>query len=236
MKQFVKIVEYIQNEYINSENIIGWRFLASSYERLNKNNGILLITMNPGGKEIPQNHSVDSCENGCSYLVESWNGYLPGEAPLQKQVQLLFKDIGEILNENYFNLINNALIGYYIPFRSPTFKELKNSKNALKIAKNLWTDILFDLIPKVIITFDKQTYKDVSEIYLIKFNYKLTKKARISIGWGDYCAEIITIVKSNTKISIIRFPHPSRFAIFGRKQSSNGINMILSQAFEKEST
>lgn len=121
MSFFDELIEEIKTEYANNANDISWRFLSGSKETLVSNNSILLISFNPGGDFDLPDHPKESCENGHAYLVETWkSNQKPGCSPLQKQFQLLFKEIANILNvENYEELLNHSVTACFVPFRSP---------------------------------------------------------------------------------------------------------------------
>ena len=128
MNLFQELIEDIKIEYKTNPNKLGWRFLHTSKKTLEKNHQILLITLNPGGK-IPDDHPIESCENGSAYLSESWRGKKPGTAKLQVQIQLLFRGIANNLGiEDYKEVLESSVRGHFIPFRSTYLKSLQEPK------------------------------------------------------------------------------------------------------------
>src|SRR5438309_1094780 len=77
---------------------------------------IAFLTLNPGWWRIDPAHASTSCEIGAAYVHESWNGYPPGNAPLQRQVRSMIDWLGRDPDD--------TLSAYFVPFRSPSLKEL----------------------------------------------------------------------------------------------------------------
>ena len=228
---FEDIVEYINKQYELSGNQLGWRFLSMPKERIIKNNGIYLITLNPGGNKIPADHPISSSENGCAYIIESWNGYPIGDAPLQKQIQGMFYEIAFLTKSNYSEVINQALIGHFIPFRSPSYKELKYKEFSIQVGRKIWQNIITENIPSLIICIDNVTFNNIGEILSIDLKFEKIQSSKMPIGWGSYCADVTKWKDGNNRyISMIRFPHPSRFSIFGRIESIGKIRNVFSEA------
>ncbi len=75
-KTFQDIVDQIKNFYEDfyqgHDYDLGWRFLTCSKAVLQSDPKIALITLNPGGSRIPEDHPWDSCEKGNAYLYEKW--------------------------------------------------------------------------------------------------------------------------------------------------------------------
>jgi hypothetical protein len=167
MSLFDEIIENIKKEYATNSNKIGWRFLVTSKKTFQQNNGIAFITLNPGGKIDREDHPRESSENGCAYLIDDWeNKNKPGQSPLQKQIQYLFKEITVTIKENdYEKVINSSLCAYFIPFRSPSMQSLKQKDSCIQLARNIWRKVLSVNQFKVIICIDKETYKNLKKYY-----------------------------------------------------------------------
>lgn len=230
MTLFEELIQDINTEYSSNANDLGWRFLQSSRKTLEENNGILLITSNPGGSKSSE--PVESCENGCAYISESWRGKPSGTSKLQVQVQLLFKEIAERLEiENYKELIESSVCAHFIPFRSPSLKLLKEQDRSISFSKRLWKKILSNLQFRLIICLDKNTYKNLTVI-LLELSYKNLETKDYPIAWGNYKASVANFEKGNDRISLLWFPHLSTFSIFGREKSRAAINAILNDALK----
>ena len=164
---FDEIVAEIKEEVIVTSNNLGWRFLVNSKNTIAKNNGIYLITLNPGGDEIIPEQGQESCENGSAYLNEVWGNNEPGKNPLQIQIQLMFKKISEYLRKSdYISVLENSVSGYFIPFRSPNIKTLKDKGRIIKFSEKIWKKILLHSTHiKLIIVIDNDALKSMLKIF-----------------------------------------------------------------------
>lgn len=234
MDFFSEIINDIKTEYAKTSNKLGWRFLTTSKKTLIKNNGIYLITLNPGGDKEERAHSTASCENGCAYLIEKWKNCKGTDSPLQNQFKLLFQEIASKLNKkSYVKLMESSVCGYFIPFRSPNYKELKNKKEAINFSKKLWKKILSKRKFKTILCIDRLTYKTIKKI-LSEEKYEFLSEQNFHIGWGDYKSVVLKFKKNNKLFTLARFPHFSRFQIFGRAKSKTYIEKILNELFNDQ--
>jgi len=231
MNLFEESIEKIKIEAKTNPNKSGWRFLLTSKKTLEKNNGILLITLNPGGDANRPDHPSDSCENGCAYLEEPWKGKPKGTSPLQKQIQCLFREIANRLDKDCKEVLEASVCGYFIPFRSPAFDALAEKDRCIDFSKDLWRNILSKLKFRVIFCIDRETYKNIREIF-ISMQYSEAQPSEEPTGWGNYRASITHFEKGNQKVTLVRFPHLSRFSIFDRKESKEAICKIMDNALQ----
>ncbi|PKL17126.1 MAG: hypothetical protein CVV49_12745 [Spirochaetae bacterium HGW-Spirochaetae-5] len=233
MNLFNSLITEIKTEYKTNPNNFGWRFIVTSKETLEKNNGIALITLNPGGSVERKDHSTGSCENGCAYLSEIWaGGSVPGESTLQKQFQLLYREIAyQIKADDYINVMESSLCGYFIPFRSPDIKSLKEKKHCIEFSKNIWTKILSARQYKVIICIDRVTYKNIDKI-LGEMSYIRIKESDFDTGWGSYKATVSKYKTENGIVTLARFPHLSRFSIFRKDAGKKSIYKLMTAIFK----
>jgi len=129
---------------------LSWRFLTTPAKTLTSSNKIAFIALNPGGAKIPHDHGRESSEIGSAYICETWNS-----VALQQQVQALFREIAANQKEsNYTKLMNESLMAYYIPFRSPNYKSLRKKAESRNFAFRLWSSIMRKISPELIITID----------------------------------------------------------------------------------
>ena len=207
---------------------LGWRFLNGSKKTLTNNPAIAFITLNPGGNKIPKDHSWESCENGSSYLYESWGNAAPGKGNLQKQIQLMFEKIISVTNlpVQRDELIEQSLTGYFVPFRSPRLADLEHKKEAFEFGKVLWTKILKQVNPKLFICIDRDTHKILRPIIASVYGLSLSKTQKINTGWGDYTADLDEFGDKN-QVKMLRLPHLSTFKLFTSSKCTNQLNQIL---------
>ncbi len=233
MNLFNLIIEDIKTEYETNPNNNGWRFLITSKETLGKNNGIAFITLNPGGSAVRKDHSCGSYENGCAYLSETWaGGNNPGESSLQKQFQFMFREIAYQLNiDDFKQVMESSLCGYFIPFRSQSFDSLNDKKRCVEFSNKIWEKILSAQRFKVILCIDKVTYKNIDKI-LCESDLIKMRELKFDTGWGNYKAVVSKYKSSKNVVTLARFPHLSRFSIFGRAESAEYIKLIMNDIFE----
>jgi hypothetical protein len=225
---FTEACEEIARAYDQLGHGIGWRFLASAQSTLAPSTPIALISMNPGGSFEPPDHGRESCERGSAYIVESWAGCPPGEAPLQRQIRLLFAELAEVqcADSSGDALLDASLSAYFVPFRSPSFDALAHQTRSLDFADRLWARLFRNLDPKLIITIDRQTTKRIARILKKKLHAPPFTRS-FATGWGQVSADIVTFDGPEGARSILRFPHLSRYKLFGRSKSAQQIDQIL---------
>lgn len=227
---FEEIIGKIKAEDASRENKRGWRFLTTSRDTLINNSGILLVTLNPGGEKAKEGHDRDSCENGCAYLKETWGkAKEPGMSVLQKQIQGIFREVAQRWHKNYgdyVGLMESSTCGNFIPFRSPSYKELEEKKKAIDFSKTIWREIISQNDFKLIICIDKVTFKSMNDI-LSTNGFERKSCENLPTGWGEYKATIRRYSNKEKTISLVKFPHLSRFSIFGREKSKKDIKNIF---------
>jgi hypothetical protein len=209
-----ELTQRIKKEYHNQDHQMGWRFLSSPIRTLTKAK-VVFLGLNPGGNKIEANQGEFSCENGNAYANEEWAGRRAGQAPLQKQVLALFEKLEVNADE--------VLSGNLIPFRSPDFDSLPNKKAALEFGSQLWGDILTPLSPDIIITMSSKVTISIAKILKAKLDEK------INLGWGNISGTRYSYTDNtkDKKGTIIGLPHLSRFGVFNREASEEGLNKLF---------
>ncbi len=137
-------------------------------------------------------------------------GCLPGESKLQKQVLALFERLGE--------KPENVLSGNLIPFRSPDWKSLKEPQSAIEFGEELWSTVLRNAQPSLVVTMGSQVLDSVSRLLQVRDVQK------ISVGWGN-------ITASKGRFSggtFVGLPHLSRFGIMNRPESASCLEKLFS--------
>lgn len=225
---FENCISEINTFYNQKGYQLGWRFLTCSKKNLEINPAIALITLNPGGNEIPPDHPWESCENGNAYLFEQWGNSIPGKSSLQIQVQLMFEKIAQIsqIPRSGNELLEDSFSAHFVPFRSPRLDDLKYKSEAFAFAKFLWTKVLQAIKPKLFICIDRETYKQLLELIPKTYNLSHVESRRMPTGWGNYNADIDTFI-GNSKIKLLRLPHLSTFKLFTSKKCVDCVNDIF---------
>ena len=216
---FKDSVRRIERFYEERGYGLGWRFLTCSGKVLRGNPEFALIDFHPGGKEIPPDHPWQSCEKGNAYLHEKWRNHAPGEAPLQTQIQGMFKIFAEKLGHQgtWEELMEKTLSGYFIPFRSPFL-----DGSELKLAERIWEKILESIRPKYIICLGKgHTYKRVRKLVPGVFGLQEKKSVSVPVKWrSDSLAEIVEFGK-NPDVRLLGLPYSRRGQLGGPRNDTD---------------
>lgn len=186
---------------------LGWRFMTCP-QRNAGSAKLLFVTLNPGGRES------DDCswsyETGSAYRIESWEGAAPGQSKLQKQVQAMFQFLG-LGDEDVFS-------AYYVPFRSPSWKELERRDEAEMFARRLWDWLLPQVTFERVVCIGKDTARAIAPLLEAKF------ETSVSINWGNVVADRYRLPDGRPLFAL---PHLSRFAVFGRAKSEAGLKELF---------
>jgi hypothetical protein len=208
---------------------LSWRFLTTPAKTLSPDTKIAFVALNPGGNRIPADHGRESCERGSAYLHENWRS-----VALQHQVQALFREIAVATSHpDYRSLMDTSLMAYYIPFRSPSQRELRSPKESLSFAFRLWSCLMEHISPRLIVTMDRDTFTDFARILPGKPGTALAETREFPTGWGNYGADAARYRSlGNRNVTLARFPHLSRFKIFDRPASDEHVRRIISYITE----
>lgn len=215
---------------------LGWRFVTCPAALLARETPIGLITLNPGGnRDDSDKHDPVSTESGSSYWVESWNGQPAGTAVLQRQVQSLIGGIARHLGSNLDARTfadTQVLSAHFIPFRSPTLEDLGKRDESMAFARRLWSDILQDWHPRLIVTLSRDTFDELASIVEARQGQPPTEHRRFATGWGSYQAQAMRFGRRDSRppVTLARLPHLSRFALFGRPASAAPMEDFLRYA------
>jgi hypothetical protein len=229
---FAKAVADIDSAYRSLGHTLGWRFLTGPKVTLSSDVDIGFITLNPGGYGESVDHPRASCENGNAYLTETWGRFAPGKAPLQRQVQMLFTALKAKLGDSssLADLMDaKVMSGYFIPFRSPSIKALPLPKESLKFAVGMWEGIFASWSPKLILTIDKDSFREMTGILSARSGARRIDARRFPTGWGNFEAEAVRLsgVREDGPVTIARLPHLSRFQLFGNPARAPQLGAFL---------
>ena len=192
-----------------SGNNRGWRLLASPIDVLDTAD-VAFIGLNPGGSSQPPEHAELAMNAGSAYVDETWGGSsLPGDNPLQRQVRALFRALSVPPDR--------VLAGNLVPFRSPSWSELRNRAFSLRFGETLWAEILSRAKPGLVIGMGREVLGPLSRIL------GATGVHSIPVGWGN-----VTAVKASIpRGSLVVLPHLSRFGIITRAQSAAALRTLF---------
>jgi hypothetical protein len=195
-------VATIEAEYDRLGHALGWRFLTTPRRTLSSRSQVAFLTLNPGGKGVNPTHGVGSCEGGSAYVHEVWRGYPPGTQPLQRQVRAMF---------SWLRLDpDRTLSAYFIPFRSPDYRSLRERDASWQFAVRLWRDIFSEVKPGLLVCIGTKVEAGLRKVW-----GEPDHRSFHPVGWGS----IMATVSDYPTHQVLRLPHLSRFSIFDRDQS-----------------
>ena len=224
---FEKAIMQIKKNYSELGHNLGWSFLYTPKNSFSRNTKLLFLPLNPAGSKYYD--PVHSEEKGNAFRVqEDWTG---NGKNLQKQVQLMFGLISERLNNslNFMELMDSTLTANICPFRSTTWNELHNKIKTLEFVEQLWSEILIQIEPIVIINLSWTSHRILMNVYK-KNGYCLEDKKedkKMRVGWGNVTYSKDVFKKAGKDVTLIRLPHLSRYKIFGREESQEQVNEIV---------
>jgi hypothetical protein len=222
----------IEAAHLSLGHALGWRFVTCPRDNFTKHARFWLITLHPGGRRDYPEHPQPSQEAGSAYLVESWDDQAAGTDPLQRQIQMLFDELAKQTGSPSGNeLLSTSLSSHFIPFRAPSFAELKNKRSTIEFSKRLWRRIVSTFHPNLLIVLDRNGYKAFSQILASQFGQALSE-LEYPTGWGSYVARIRQFPNGPTLCWI---PNLSRFKIFGRPESAAQVVEIVKAATKNAS-
>ncbi|MFL4470018.1 uracil-DNA glycosylase family protein [Tateyamaria armeniaca] len=198
----------IEAAYQKTENRLGWRFLYSPACVLSGAK-VAFVGLNPGGSEAPDDHAEFAMANGSAYRGESWTNQPEGRSRLQLQVLRLFEQL-RVQPED-------VLAGNLVPFRSPTWSELRDKRFSMQFGRELWSDVLERTSPSLIVCMGRQATTELSGVV------RAENEVSMPVGWGNVKASRADYPSG----TIVGLPHLSRFSIFGRRESESAIKALF---------
>ena len=130
------------------------------------------------------------------------------------------------------DLLHKSLAAYFVPFRSPSFKELVRPQESLAFALELWQDLFRQLDPQLVITIDLRTTDCLTHILQQKLG-ETPSREKHPVGWGEYTSELVSFGSGSSARAILRFPHLSHFKVFGRSKSEPHLKRIVKTAVSR---
>jgi len=228
---FQDTTDQIKNFYQEHGYEFGWRFLTCSKTVLENNPKTVFINLNPRGRKPHPDHPWASCEDGSSYLDESWSGNDRGKDSLQIQIQKMF---GKICKKTNYpgtlrELIESTLSGYFVPFRSRDVEELKPSKEeAFDFGEKIWLKILKTVRPNLIVCIGEDASKRLRKTVETAYNLPERRSCKLKTGWGNVSAYIFEF-GTNSEIRLLRLPQLSRFQLFAGEKRKKEIDHIFTR-------
>ncbi len=150
-RRFTRFSRRICDEYLTLQaagTVGGVRFLYGPASSLNDPNGVVLLGINPGGE-------VNLCDRLCTartgYYSEVWTS-----SDYRTRVCDFMESAFTLAGAtDWRSAWDRCVTSNLIPFRSPSFARLANSRRSRVFSRELWRDIFVEIEPKTIIAFGK---------------------------------------------------------------------------------
>jgi hypothetical protein len=224
---FSSLVGEIEDAYERLGHELGWRFLYSPARTLTPHTRLALVGTNPGGGVYePPSSSVED-GNAYRYPVETWpGGSAHGPNRLQQQIAWLYRELaGRLPGSSPERLMDDTLAANFCPFRSPSWERLSRRPESVSFSRRLWTRILEFVSPLALICLGQLPANELGAV--LNTGARLIEGPEIGpVGWRPATYEMRLYESSRRRTLLVRLPHLSRFAIFGRAASQPAVDRI----------
>jgi hypothetical protein len=229
---FDECVSDIRSDYERLGHTLGWRFLSVSRRVLDSPVKIALVTINPAGDVIPEDHPWESCESGISYIDECWGDSLPGKSKLQVQVQELFAMLQQVAapDLSWQQLMARSLISHFVPFRSPRIAALPRLEESLECGRKLWKRLLPVASPQLVICLGREVQSELRALIPKALTVRLENIESYPTGWGNYSADIDRFVGDGNIVRLLYLPHLSTWTLFTSSKCAQHMPRIVREA------
>jgi hypothetical protein len=225
---FSSIVDRIEAAYDRLGHHLGWRFLYTPARTLAPDTRLATVGVNPGGDawEAPS----PSVEAGNAYRLETWpGGSNGGTNPLQTQIRLFYDALAPQLGDRSpTRLMDDTLAANFCPFRSPSWDALANRAESIAFSRELWRSILEVVSPSVVICLGELPARELGTTLLSTGARSVGVPEVRPVGWGSVTYGLAQYESSSGRSLLVRLPHPSRYAIFGRAGSEAAVERLTS--------
>jgi hypothetical protein len=225
MTSFSSLVERIELAYVRLGHELGWRFLYSPAATLDRRARLALVGLNPGGGCY--HAPAPSVEAGNAYRLERWatNG---GLNTLQIQVRRLYEELAVQLEEpSAVQLMDETLTANFCPFRSPSWQSLSNRDRSVEFSGELWSAVLGIAEPAAVICLGELAARHIGGALERRGARQHSSPHIRRVGWGPVTYELTRYQSSRARTLVVRLPHLSRFAFFGRPASRAAVEELM---------
>ncbi len=215
-------VERIEAAYAELDHTLGWRFLNGPADTLAPDTRLAFVGLNPGGDVYYPPHV--SVEEGSAYRVERWG---PGHTlnPLQVQVRRMFDELARKLGVSSVQLMDDTLAWNFCPFRSPGWDRLPNRARSLTFSAELGTSVLAIANPRAILCLGDVIDRQLG-VVLEARGLQRREVQKLPTGWGTVTYGVTRYGCPDGATLVVRLPHLSRYAIFGRPASRGAVDEL----------
>jgi len=197
--------------------------ILSSVRAFDAKPRLLLMGLNPAGsRDYPEHRGRFRYEERDAYVGTDWGGHAIGQAPLQRQVAKLLRQVQRRVNDHgplELFALNRVVSASLVPFRSRGEADIHNRQASLEFGVSLWKEILGLWRPQYAVCFGTTPFNELS---LLLGTW--TEAREYDPKWQG--ALRVRVFRDGTRL--LGVPHMSRFPIFGRAASS----LAIEQAFD----
>lgn len=209
----------------------GCRFLYTPARTLAPDTRMAFISANPGYDKFVE--PIWSVEKGNAFRddMEPWWPERQKRG-LRRQVQLFFATLAKALGTPADQLMDETLTFNFCPFRSPDWDSLPNAAESLKFSQQTCENVLDIVEPPAIVCNGMNVAGELDRILQARGRVIEGPVSR-PIGWktpagGEYTYSAARYTpKRGRQVTMVGFPHLSRFGIFGRPESQPATTEIV---------
>ena len=212
-KSITHYTALIRDAYSRLGYSLGWEFLYTPAATLRCPNGFMLVGINPGGDVFG---IAESIEEGNAYLIQEWSS---DGARLQQQVRSFFGLLADRFLANATQgdaLLGQTLTTNFCPFRSPTWRQLPRRPEAVSFSQDLWTGLLSDIAPSVVLCMGALPYRYLHNILRRQAN-TMEDERRFPTGWGNYDFALRVYSIKGRPVVLARLLHFSQYKLMSRE-------------------
>jgi hypothetical protein len=220
---FVKSIALAHDE-LGHEH--GCRFLYTPARTLGPDTRMAFISANPGYDRFVE--PIWSVEKGNAFRddMEPWWPERQKRG-LRRQVQLFFAMLAKALGAPADQLMDETLTFNFCPFRSPDWASLPNAAESLRFSQRTCERVLDIVEPPAIVCNGTNVAVELDRILRVRGRVIEGPVSR-PIAWGQYKYSVARYTtKHGPEVTMVGFPHLSRFGIFSRPESKLATTEIV---------
>ncbi len=198
-------------------------FLYSHPATFSPETDMWFIGLNPGMGENEKGDGKCAIQKTCTneYHAAQWGSN--GRNSLQVQVCAFFEKLSQYLGrQDHEQFMNEVLTANFFPFATRGWNDKNITKRqwdeGIAFSTKLWTGILYQMTPKVIVTLTTHVSKRLSTTLQQLGWTPVTGPKQDKVGWGRVKAFSQEMTKNGRNVLIIGLPHLSHYKIFSRDE------------------
>lgn len=205
----------------------GWSFLYTPGKTLSSSARFLFMGLNPAGEGKIDQADLTT-EAGNAYHPKVEKDWPPSGKSLQAQVVLFYDMLAEKMGYDSREMMDSTLAANFCPFRSKSWKDLKEQKATITFCNDLWSYLIKSTQISTIVCMSSIAHQHMASI-IVSAGGKVSDNKGFKpkpVGWGNVSYSATQFLMDGREICLIRLPHLSRYKIFGRDGSSTQVEEI----------